>query len=184
MGSKESIKVGVSGSAVFNCTPDANKKAQEVGRLLAERGAVVVTGDTSGIPFEAVKGAKKAGGFTVGISPASSHREHVKKYRLPYRYTDFSMYTGFGYSGRNLLFVKSTDAIIFICGRVGTLNEFTVAFEDKKVIGVLTGTGGVAEEIDHILNVSKRGRSKIVLESDPKKLVDKLLAMVRKERDF
>jgi len=179
---REVIKIGVSGSAVINCAPDAKKKAQEIGRLLAKRGVVVVTGDTSGIPFEAAKGAKQAGGFTVGISPAVSYKEHVRKYKLPYQYIDFSMYTGFGYSGRNMLFIRSTDAVIFICGRIGTLNEFTVAFEDKKPIGVLDGTGGIVEEIDHLLTVSKRGRSKVIIEDDPKKLVDKLIAEINKER--
>lgn len=142
---------------------------------------VVVTGETSGMPYFAAKGAKKGKGFTVGISPAISYIEHVRKYRLPHRYTDFVMYTGFGYSGRNLLFIRSTDAVIFICGRIGTLNEFTIAFEDKKPIGILLETGGVIDEIDHILTVSQRGRSNIVFDSDPKKLVDKLVALVKEE---
>lgn len=182
MGSNDSIKIGVSGSAVFNCTPDAMENAQKVGQELAKRGVVVVTGDTTGIPLEAAKGAKKAGGFTVGISPASSYIEHVRKYKLPHQYTDFTMYTGFGYSGRNLLFIRSTDAVIFICGRIGTLNEFTVAFEDKKPIGILTDSGGMIDEIDHILTVSKRGRARIVFDSDPEKLVIGLLKVIKNER--
>lgn len=180
--SKDTMKIGVSGSAVFNCTSDAKENAVEVGKELAKRGIVVVTGDTTGIPLEAAKGAKQAGGFTVGISPASSYIEHVKKYRLPHKYTDFSMYTGFGYSGRNMLFIRSTDGVIFICGRIGTLNEFTIAFEDKKPIGILTDSGGIVEELDHILTVSKRGRAKIVMDPDPKKLVAKLVAEINKDK--
>lgn len=142
---------------------------------------MVVTGDTTGIPYEAAKGAKKAGGFTVGISPAISYQEHVRKYKLPHRYTDFVMYTGMGYSGRNMLFIRSTDAVIFIAGRIGTLNEFTIAFEDKKPIGILADSGGVSEDLDHILTISKRGRHNIVFESDPKILVEKVVAMARAE---
>lgn len=142
---------------------------------------MVVTGDTTGIPFEAAKGAKRAGGFTVGVSPASSLREHVKKYRLPNKHIDFAIYTGFGYSGRNLLFIRSTDAAVFISGRIGTLNEFTVAFEDKKPIGILTGTGGMSDEIDHLLEVAKRGRAKIVFDSDPEKLAEKIIALAKEE---
>lgn len=138
-----------------------------------------MTGDTTGMPYEAAKGAKAGGGFTVGISPAISYVEHVKKYQLPHRYTDFVMYTGFGYSGRNLLFVRSTDAMIFVCGRIGTLNEFTIAFEDKKPVGILTNTGGVTEELDHLLTVAKRGRHKIIFDDDPKRLVDKVYAMAK-----
>jgi uncharacterized protein (TIGR00725 family) len=147
-----------------------------MGKYIAKQGAVLVTGDTTGMPYEAAKGAKAAGGFTVGISPAISY---VRKYQLPHRYTDFVMYTGFGYSGRNLLFVRSTDAMIFVCGRIGTLNEFTIAFEDKKPIGVLTETGGITEEIDHLLTVAKRGRKNIVLDHDPKRLVEKVMAMAK-----
>ena len=160
--------------------PDAGKKAELIGYYLAKKGAVVVTGDTTGIPFEAAKGAKRGGGFTVGISPAVSYNEHVRKYRLPHKYTDFSIYTGFGYSGRNLLFIRSTDAVIFVCGRIGTLNEFTIAFEDKKPIGVLTETGGITAEIDHLLTVARRGRANIVLENDPVVLVDKILELAKR----
>lgn len=142
----------------------------------------MVTGDTTGIPYEAAKGAKRGGGFTVGISPASTYQEHVKKYRLPHRYTDFVMYTGFGYSGRNLLFIRSSDAIIFICGRIGTLNEFTIAFEDKKPIGIMTETGGISDELDHLLTIAHRGRARIAFNTDPKKLADKIIALVREEK--
>ncbi len=150
---------------------------------MARRGVVVVTGDTTGMPLYAAKGAKKAHGFTVGISPAATYREHIRKYRLPHKYCDFVMYTGFGYSGRNLLFIRSTDAVVFISGRIGTLNEFTIAFEDHKPIGILTDSGGISNEIDHILTISQRGRANIVMDSDPKKLVDKLIALTNKIKD-
>lgn len=173
------IKIGISGAAEDVCSPLAFKQAEQLGFYLAKKGIVVVTGDTTGIPLSAAKGAKKAGGFTVGISPASSYLEHVKKYKLPYRYTDFSIYTGFGYSGRNLLFIRSTDAVIFICGRIGTLNEFTIAFEDKKPIGVLTESGGISDELDHLLTLAKRGRAKIVFDNDPKILADKIIKLAK-----
>ncbi len=180
-GQIQTLKIGVSGSAVLDYTPKIIKEAELIGRELAKRDIVVVTGDTTGIPYEAAKGAKKAGGFTVGISPAISYQEHVRKYRLPHRYTDFVMYTGFGYSGRNMLFIRSTDAVIFIAGRIGTLNEFTIAFEDKKPIGILADSGGVSEDLDHILTISKRGRHNIIFESDPKTLVEKIVAMTKAE---
>jgi len=175
------LKIGVSGSAAGVESKEVLKKAELIGYYLAKQGAVVVTGETTGIPFEAVKGAKRAGGFTVGVSPASSLREHVKKYRLPNKHIDFAIYTGFGYSGRNLLFIRSTDAVVFVAGRIGTLNEFTVAFEDKKPIGVLTESGGMSDEIEHLLEVAKRGRAKIVFDSDPEKLAEKIIALAEEE---
>ncbi len=179
-GKIQHIKVGVSGSAVIVDKATA-KKAELVGYYLARAGAIVVTGDTTGIPDEAAKGAKRGRGITLGISPASSFHEHVRKYRLPYKNTDFAIYTGFGYSGRNLLFIRSTDAVVFIHGRIGTLNEFTIAFEDKKPIGILTETGGISDELDHLLTIAHRGRNMIVFDEDPKKLVEKVLKMARED---
>ena len=94
------------------------------------------------------------------------------------------IYTGFGYSGRNLLLTRSADAVIVGCGRMGTLNEFTVAFEDGKPIGVLTGLGGTTDLIEEIIRQSRRAQDNpnIVYESDPKILLDKLTEIVRKEK--
>lgn len=181
MNGRYTYKIGVSGSAENNCAPGAFAKAREVGRQIALAGAVCVTGDTVGIPHAAAHGAKAGRGFTAGISPAISRQEHLRKYHLPSDDLDLIIYTGFQYSGRNLLFIRSCDAAIFICGRVGTLNEFTIAFEDKKPIGILTETGGIVEEIEHLLEVSKRGKGKVVWDSDPKRLVEKVVALVHEE---
>jgi uncharacterized protein (TIGR00725 family) len=152
-----------------------------IGYHLARAGAMVVTGATTGIPNEAARGAKKAGGVTLGVSPAHNFHDHVRRYRLPYKYTDFAIYTGFGYSGRNLLFIRATDAVIFVHGRIGTLNEFTVAFEDKKPIGILTDSGGISDELDHLLTVANRGRARIVFDENPKDLVEKVLKLARSD---
>ena len=96
-------------------------------------------------------GANEANGISIGFSPAGTEKEHVKVYRLPMDMFDVIVYTGFGYAGRNLLLTRASDAVITICGRMGTLNEFTVAFEDKKPLGVLEGSGGTADKIDYLL---------------------------------
>jgi len=175
------FKICVSGSAIDNCLPDAFDKAREIGEEVVRQGGVVVTGATIGIPREAAKGAKQVGGFSIGISPAVSKREHIKKYNLPLDYLDLVIFTGMDYSGRNLILIRATDASIFICGRIGTLNEFTIAFEDKKPVGILTGTGGIAEEIEEILEVAQRGQGKVVIDDDPTRLVTKIMELVRKE---
>lgn len=181
MARKPSIKIGVSGSAANNCAPGAYKKATAVGQAIAKHGGVCVTGDTTGVPLYAARGSHNAGGITVGISPAHSQEDHERHYRLPLNDMDLVIYTGFAYSGRNLLFIRSCDAVIFICGRIGTLNEFTIAFEDKKPIGILTKTGGITEEIDNILSVAQRGRKKIVFDDNPESLVKKLLELVHED---
>jgi len=160
-------KICVSGAAeTGHCTPDALENAYKVGQEIVYQGGALVTGATSGAPYWAAKGAKDAGGISIGISPASSELAHVKKYRLPIDYFDMIMYTGFNYSGRNLLLIRSSDAVIIVCGRIGTLNEFTIAFEDHKPTGILTGSGGEADMIKYIVDNSHRGPGKIVWARD------------------
>jgi len=175
-------KVCISGSAETEfCPPGTVEKAMEIGALVALRGMILITGATTGIPYWAAKGAKEAGGIVIGLSPASSKLAHVKTYHLPTDYHDLIIYTGFDYSGRNLLLTRSADAIITIYGRIGTLNEFTIAFEDKKPQGVLTGTGGASDELQHILEIAHRGMGKVIFDSDPKSLMEKVVAMIKAE---
>ena len=77
---------------------------------------------------------------------------------------------------------RSTDAVIVICGRIGTLNEFTVAFEDQKPTGVLEGTGGAADMLREILEKAHRGPGKVVFDRDPARLLKKVMEMVTKDK--
>ena len=175
----------VSGSAVEDvCAPDAAKKAEALGREIVKNNCVLVTGATTGIPLYAAKGAKKAGGISIGLSPAYSERDHLRRYKLPVDYQDLIIYTGFEYAGRNLLLTRASDAVIIVCGRIGTLNEFTIAFEDDKPIGILTGTGVMADMIRGIVEQAHRGKGKVIYDPDPVKLVKKLLVLIKKESDL
>ncbi len=139
-GSKHShlkLKLGVSGAAeTGHCGVDALDKAKDLGREIVRQGGILVTGATTGFPFWSAIGAKEEKGVSIGISPASGEREHVDVFRLPLDYMDFIIYTGFGFPGRDLLFVQSCDAIFIGCGRIGTVHEFTIAFERGIPIGV------------------------------------------------
>jgi len=178
-------KICVSGAAATDyCAKGALELAKEVGRQIIKHNGILVTGATTGIPYWAAIGAKEEKGVVIGLSPAASEKSHLRKYRLPTDFHDLIIYTGFEYAGRNLLLTRSSDAVIVICGRMGTLNEFTIAFEDKKPIGVLTGTGGTADMIKEIVTSSHRGPGKIVYESDPKRLIEKLLKLVDKEKEI
>lgn len=179
-------KICVSGAAETSlCTDDCFEKTKQLGREIVKNNGVVVTGATTGAPYWAAIGAKEAGGISIGFSPAVSEKDHVENYKLPVDYFDVIVYTGFDYSGRNLILTRASDAVIFVCGRMGTLNEFTIAFEDHKPIGVLTGSGGMADEIKQIVEKSSRAEEgKIVYNSDPVKLVKEVLEMVDKEKVF
>jgi len=177
------IKLCVSGAAeTGHCGDGAMEKAKELGREIVRQNCVLVTGATTGFPLWSAMGAKEIGGISVGLSPASSEREHVEKYKLPLDYLDLIIFTGSGYSSRNLLLTRSADAIFVGCGRIGTLNEFTIAFEDGKPIGVLEGDWELDELIKEILAKSHRPNGKIVFDSDPKRLVEKVLELVKKDK--
>jgi len=177
-------KICVSGSAALDaCSPKAKELAKEVGRQIVKQGAILLTGATTGIPYWAAVGANEANGISIGFSPAGTEKEHVKVYRLPTDMFDVIVYTGFGYAGRNLLLTRASDAVITICGRMGTLNEFTVAFEDKKPLGVLEGSGGTADKIDYLLKGGYRGRKKVIGSMYPNILVQEIIKAIKIEKE-
>ncbi len=178
-------KICVSGAAqTTHCKECALELSKEVGREIIRQKGILVTGATTGIPYWAAIGAKEEGGISIGLSPAASEKEHIKKYHLPTDYFDIIIYTGFNYSGRNLLLTRSADGIIVVCGRIGTLNEFTIAFEDQKPIGVLEGTGGTADEIRSLIKKLHKGSGKVVFDTNPKRLVEKLIKLIQKEKEI
>lgn len=178
----QKYKICISGAAeTGHCSKDALEKAKELGRQVVFQGAILTTGATTGFPYWAAIGAKEAGGISIGLSPAATEKEHIETYELPVDYMDMIVYTGFGYPGRNLMLTRASDAVLVGCGRMGTLNEFTIAFEDKKPIGVLTGTGGMADMIQEIIERAHRPGN-VIYDSDPKKLVERIIELIKKEK--
>ncbi|MEK7481897.1 MAG: hypothetical protein AAB464_00660, partial [Patescibacteria group bacterium] len=180
-------KICVSGAAeTKHCGPEAFNIAEELGREIVRHDAVLVDGATTGFPYWAAKGAKEEGGIVVGLSPAATEKEHINAFGLPTDHHDLIIYTGFNYSGRNLLLVRAADAVIFGCGRMGTLNEFTITFEDKKPIGILQGEWETDEIFKTLVEKSHRAeemKGKIVYSSNPKELLDKLVDVIKKEKE-
>ena len=177
------IKVGISGAAeTGHCGVDAYDKALALGREVARAGAVLTTGATTGFPLWVAMGAKEEKGTVIGFSPASSEKEHIESYNLPVEYHDLIIYTGFGYSGRDLIFTRSADAMLFGCGRVGTIHEFTISFEDKKPVGIYEGDWETDEVIKDILVHGHRPNDHIIFDNDPKSLVDRIMSMARTDK--
>ncbi len=177
------VKMGVSGAAeTGHCGIHALEQAKELGREIVRQGGIVVTGATTGFPLWSAMGAKEEKGISIGLSPAASEREHVNSYRLPLDYMDLVVYTGFGFPGRDLLFTRTCDAVFIGCGRIGTLHEFTIAFEDGKPIGILEGEWDMDESIRLILERGNRPNNKIVFDPDPKSLVKKIMDLVMKDK--
>lgn len=153
--------------------------AEKLGQVIAERGCVLITGATTGFPEIVSRSARERGGLAIGISPASSREEHASTYALPVDASDVIVYTGFGLKGRNVVNVRSSDVVIIFGGGMGTLNEFTIAFDEGKVIGVLEGTDGVTDHIKEIAALSQNAaRSEIVFAPDPEELIDSCLKIL------
>lgn len=177
------LKICVSGAAeTGHCGLEVFELGKEIGRQIAQNDAVLSTGATTGFPLYAAMGAKEACGFSIGFSPAATEREHVETYKMPLDYMDMIVYTGFGFPGRDLILTRSSDAVIVGCGRIGTFHEFTIAFEDRKPIGVLEGQWQTDDLIKRILEESHRPNNKIVFDTDPKALVERVIELVKKDK--
>ena len=175
-------KIGVMGSAASESArlETGNtlvEKAERLARAIAAKDVVLLTGATTGIVYVVGKTAHDAGSFHIGISPGSNERDHVETYKLPLDSCDSLIYTGFGLKGRNVVLVRSCDVVLFVAGAMGSLNEFTIAHDEGKVIGCLTGTGGVADETEYLLQrFGKRGTTaRIFTNEDPERLIDDCL---------
>ncbi len=137
-------KIGVIGSAGGRDLEHCVEQAREVGRIIAEKGSIVCTGACPGLPNEALLAAQENGGMTIGFSPAGSEAEHVNNFHFPLD-AEIMIYTGFGLKGRNVINIRSCDAVIAVAGRIGTLNELTIAYDERKVIGLVNRTHGISE---------------------------------------
>ncbi len=175
------IKICVSGAAdTSNYGLDTLGIGKELGREIVRQGAILVTGATTGFPLWSAMGAKEEGGFSIGFSPAASEKEHAEVYKLPIDYMDLVIYTGFGYPGRDLFLTRSADAVIFGPGRIGTIHEFAIAFEDYKPVGILEGPWETDTELKYIVMKSHRPNDRVVNGGDVKKLVADVINLVKK----
>ncbi len=146
--------------------------AESLGAAIAQADCFLVTGATTGLPAMVARAFREQGGFALGISPAENRAEHVQRYNLPEDGADVIVYTGFGYKGRNVINIRSSDIVIIFGGATGTLNEFTIAYDEGKIIGVLEGSGGVADHIKSIVAAcQKPSRGKLFFASSSKALI-------------
>ncbi len=177
-------QICVSGAAKGHSVEEGRDLAAAAGAAIAKAGHSLMTGATIGLPNYAAEAYKKAGGkMSVGISPAASKIEHVMKYRLPTEAYDTILYTGLHYIGRDALLINSSDAVISIGGRLGTLHEFTIAMESNTPIGFLQGAGGISTEIVDILHAAGAEHDKdVVFGDNPEEIVAELTKLLDIDR--
>lgn len=174
------LKIGIMGSASGELSDTAMINAYRLGEAIAAKDCICVTGACPGLPLETAKGVKAKGGLVIGISPGLSLQEHLYKYHSPIDFTDVLIFTGSGLMGREISNIRTCDIVIIVGGRSGTLGEFSIAYDEGKLIGVLTGTGGIADFLDQIEKVVKKNTgSTILYEPDPDLLLEKLLKEYR-----
>jgi uncharacterized protein (TIGR00725 family) len=170
------VKIGVMGGASGSIRLDDFAKASRIGRAIAAAGCVLVTGACPGLPLAAARGARAEGGLVVGISPAASLAEHLERYHSPVDEHDILIFTGSGLMGREAINIQSSDIVVVIGGRSGTLGELAIAYDEGKILGILTGTGGISDLVQEILVAcDKDTGSRVVYESDPDLLIAQLL---------
>jgi uncharacterized protein (TIGR00725 family) len=185
---QSAIKIGVMGSASTSIAAEGRQHidalAVRLGKKIAAAACVLITGELDGIPGRVVEAHRQHGGLSVGISPAHSAVEHTALYDTPPCPSTVVIYSGFGFKGRNVIAVRSADIVILVAGGIGTLNEFTIAYDEGKVIGLLQGTGGVTDVAQTLLaTLPVRSTGAVVIaDPDPEQLMDRCLAQLYARR--
>ena len=182
-------QICVSGAASGPSVMASKDLAFRLGQEISRQGKTLTTGATVGLPHYAAIGAvsvKGRKGLSVGFSPASSFRQQIKTYRLPFEPFDYINFTGMGYVGRDAHLVLSSDAVITVGGRMGSLHELATALESRKVCGVLLGSAGLADYVSALLqDVQSPGAKDIIYDDNPERLVQKVIAALdKKYADF
>lgn len=176
------LAIGVMGSASGVAEPALEARLEDLGRAVARSGCTLITGACPGLPYAAVRGAKGVGGLVVGISPGLSRDEHVKKYESPVEGFDVIIYTGSGLMGREVENIRSSDIVVIAGGHSGTLGEFAIAYDEGKLIGVLTGTGGVADAVPELVAIcAKETGAVVIYDDDTTRLVERLVTYFGEE---
>lgn len=176
------LKIGVMGSAsgpqIEN--PIARRKARQVGTEVAKRGYILINGACPGLPHDAMLSAKKGGALTIGISPAFSEYEHEHEYQSPHGH-DIIIFTGLGFMERDIINIRSSDAIVIISGGIGTLNELTIAYDEGRPVGILTNSGGISNSVPFVIEglCKRKIPPNMVFDDDPGRLLDKLEKVIK-----
>jgi uncharacterized protein (TIGR00725 family) len=177
------LQIGVMGSSGGILTGVELELARRLGACVARRGALIVTGACPGLPHAAVLGAHEAGGASLGISPAHSREEHIELYESPTEPYTAIAFAGSGLMGREVENIHSSDFVIFIAGRSGTLGEFCIAYDEGKLIGVLRNSGGLSNHYAEFAALFQKETGAVIIQDDnPDYLIDRCLELFEQGR--
>lgn len=198
-------KIGIFGSAI-NESDATIEIAKKLGRFLAKENVILITGACAGMPDNIAQEAYKNNNKTEiwGFAPVNSEQElkelytdndfsvYKKIFYIPENFRElFFIETGGEFKVqkpslqkyRNVISTATCDGAIIISGRWGTFNEFTNLQDMGKVIGVLIGTGGIADELPILSKkINKPSPAKIIFDNDPENLVRQVIEELEKRR--
>lgn len=187
------LKIGIFGSAVNN-VEDTLKKAIQLGNALGSKKTIVITGACEGLPYQAAMAAAREGAEVWEFSEYTSLKELrlanpsidlsiYKKIIFVPKYFEFASNINICRKYRNVTSTSNCDAGLIISGRWGTLNEFTNLVDMGKIVGILTQTGGIADELKNLSKIIiKRPKAKIIFSLSPSQLVKKVIEKALKTR--
>lgn len=176
------LKIGVMGGAGEGILVTDLDRAGQLGEAIADAKCTMITGACPGLPLAAARGACRRGGMVIGISPALSLDEHAYHYGSPTLAHDVLIFTGSGLMGREVVNIRSSDMVVIVGGSSGTLGELAIAYDEGKLIGVLTGTGGISDMVETILaTCNKETGARVLYNDDPKQLIRELLEVYKTE---
>lgn len=196
------VKIMVAGAA-SGYTDGQVELARILGLTIAKANCILVNGACTGLPWEAAEAARSAGGRIIAVSPASSLDEHTSHFGFPQYPTEEMLFAGreadttwsllvhaslprgqvdkerdlkkqFQLKFRNTVSVAIADAVIAIGGRIGTINELTIASDMAKPIGIVEKGGGTAELFPELVRQSGKQKA-LILVLLPTELVDQIL---------
>lgn len=177
---KRKLQIGIMGSAQdLNYGDDLRDMARELGKEVARSGHIVVYGaekDYDSLSTQAARGAKEAGGTTVGITYGKGKDIWEQE-----GFTDILIVTGLERGGgREFVLVNSCDAIIAISGGSGTLTEIAIAYQSNIPVVAMADTGGWAEKLGGTY-IDARNRFKIEIASTPQEAVIQAIELVQQK---
>lgn len=186
-------KIGVFGSAEGDIKP-LFTKARELGSALADEQIIIITGASNGLPYQVALQASKKGAEIWEFSPCLdiiSHKKDTpdadisiyKKILYIPKNFEFSKDLQVCRKYRNVTSIANSDAGIIISGRWGTMNEFTNLYDMGKVIGILTQTGGITDEIARLNKKFKKiSSAELHFSNSPEKLVKSVIKALDKRK--
>ncbi|SDI10598.1 TIGR00725 family protein [Desulfosporosinus hippei] len=172
------IRIGVIGQS-GEISGELQQLAHDIGREIANRGAILLTGGTNGVMECASKGAKEANGLVVGILPGDTLDRANK-------YIDIPINTGLSFDYRSLILVHSSDALIMVGGGNGTLGELSAAYLNLKPVVILEPSGGWAKRVRTMAfeeeYLDERKSIKLDYAQTVKEALDIALSRIEKDR--